>query len=315
MTLRAAALASAQLAMLLAIGSSPAPAPATAATNEHPAPPRITMIADSVGGVLYWVTSAREKLGRGLDFHLDARTCRKLVLPGCYAYGASPPSVLETVRALGPELGQIVVVNVGYNDVATEYARGIDTIMQALGGIGVQHVVWVTLEEAQPNWAEMNGYVRAARTRWPDLVVADWADAAAEHADWFVDGVHMNATGGEAFASFLRPLLLEVCGPPCAPPRVPTMLDPDGRRRAVLLRWTGVEGASSYDLAVRPAGGTWRTVASRLNVTSYRLRGTSGLRLWARVRCRDAQDTPGAWSSSRRISVLPAVVSRRRAPG
>ena len=260
-------------------------------------PPRVTMITDSVGGVLYWATSAREELAEGLDFRLETRACRKLVSLGCYAYEGTPPSALETIRVLGPELGPIVVIDVGYNDFADSYTMGLDTIMSALAAAGVQHVIWVTLEEAQGTWAQINVQIRAAPTRWPSLVVADWATAAAGQPEWFADGVHMNELGGTAFARFLRPLVLDACGAACVPPpAVATLRSAIVRGRTAVLRWRGTDGAATYDLAVRRAEGAWRTVVLRLAATSYRLRGMPGLRIQARVRARDAQDLPGPWS-------------------
>jgi len=276
-------------------GTSVAPAVRSAALP----PPRVTMITDSVGGVLYWATTAREALAEGLDFHLDTRACRKLVSIGCYAYEGAPPSALETIREIGPELGSIVIVNVGYNDLADSYTADLDTVMAALAAAGVRHVIWVTLEEAQGTWAQINVQIRAAPARWPGLVVADWATAVTGHPDWFADGVHMNELGGAAFSRFLRPFVLEACGPACVPPPpVPTLLAPVVRARSALLRWRGTDDAESYDLAVKRDGGAWRTVALRLTATSYRLQGLPGLRLRARVRARNAVDTPGPWSSA-----------------
>jgi hypothetical protein len=91
--------------------------------------------------------------------------------------------------------------------------------MRALLAAGVRRVVWVTLEEAQERWALINARIRAAPNRWPQLVVADWAEASAGK-DWFVDGVHMTSDGGLAFAEFLRPFVLQACGEPCAPPHL-----------------------------------------------------------------------------------------------
>src|SRR5262249_49564083 len=165
---------------------------ATASRGAVPPPPRVTMIADSVGGVLYWVPAAQVELGKGLDFHLEQRTCRKLVEPGCFAYGESPPSALHTIHDLGPTLGQMVIVDVGYNDVADGYGDKLDTVMRALLAAGVQHVVWVTLEETEDPWVAINPQIRAAPARWPQLVVADWAPVAAAHPEWFVDVAHLN---------------------------------------------------------------------------------------------------------------------------
>jgi hypothetical protein len=274
-------------------------------------PPRVTLITDSVGGVLFWVTDARAELAQGLDLRLETRTCRKLIAVGCYAYGETPPSALETIQTLGAELGPLVVVDVGYNDRPDEYAAGLDTVMQALVDAGVQHVIWVTLEETEDVWVANNAIIRDAPTRWPQLVVADWAPVAAANPSWFVDAAHMNADGAFGFARFLRPIILATCGPPCEPPApVPppapvtplaTMLPPTIGTRVAVIRWRGNEDAATFDLAVKRGRGSWRTLASRLAATSYRLRGSRGEQVQARVRARDAAGRPGPWSTSRRI--------------
>jgi hypothetical protein len=181
-------------------------------------PNRVTVITDSVGGVLFWVAEARATLARGLDLDLETKTCRRLVDPGCPAYDdLAPSSALETIVSRGRELGPTVVIDVGYNDQPELYAAHLDEVMRALLAAGVRHVVWVTLGEAQESWALSNAQIRAAPQRWPQLVVADWAQASAGK-QWFVDGVHMTSDGGLAFAEFLRPFVLQACGEPCAPP-------------------------------------------------------------------------------------------------
>ena len=182
--------------------------------------PRVTMITDSVGGALYWDTYAQSVLAYGLDLRVETKTCRRLVETGCPAYGERPPSALETIQSLGHELGPVVVIDVGYNDHAEGYADGLDTVMRALVAAGVQHVVWVTLEETQDVWVDIDAQIRAAPERWPQLVVADWAPVSAGKP-WFVDLVHMNAAGALAFARFLRPIVLGACGPQCTPPTPP----------------------------------------------------------------------------------------------
>jgi hypothetical protein len=265
-----------------------------------PAPlPRVTMITDSVGGVLYWSDDARHVLGRGLDFVLETKTCRRLVSVGCPAYGERPPSALATIQTLGTSLGPVVVVDVGYNDLADGYADGLDTVMRALVAAGVQHVVWVTLEETRDPWVAIDAQIRAAPARWPQLVLADWAPVAAAHPEWFVDRVHMNGLGGMGFAEFLRPIVLGACGSPCrfaslAP--VATMLRPTIGTRSIELRWAGNEAAAGYDLEVRRGRAWWAHVVEDRPVTSYRLLGTPGSHIRVRVRARDWDHIPGAWT-------------------
>jgi hypothetical protein len=168
----------------------------------------VTTISDSVAATLLWHPEARAYLAEGLDFRLEALACRRLAVPGCYAYGANPPSVLDTVRSLDTELGPVVVVDVGYNDRPDEYASGIDPVMQALLDAHVERVIWVTLNEHEEPWAENNAAIRDASKRWPQLVVADWAPLAADNPSWFADSAHLNADGADGFAHFLRPIVL-----------------------------------------------------------------------------------------------------------
>ena len=53
----------------------------------------------------------------------------------------------------------------------------------------------MTLRESQSPWPEINGQIRGAATRWPQLTVADWAPVAAAHPAWFSDNAHMTGPG------------------------------------------------------------------------------------------------------------------------
>ena len=224
------------------------------------APPRVTMITDSVGGVFFWATAPRDAFAKNFDLDLQVKTCRKLVSPGCPAYDdPQPPSALDTVRALGDQIGSIVLIDVGYNDFSDSYATGLDKVMQALVDAHVTHVIWVTLEEMQPAWTAINDEIRTAQARWPELTVADWASVAAGQP-WFPDGPHMNYDGAVAFAAFLRPYVLSACGAPCEPPPpkfcglawtvkgfVPVELDEGGSCASSLAGAVAVERGLSGD--------------------------------------------------------------------
>lgn len=287
------------VASVLALSADPIAATVSDAPPT-PYPPRVTLITDSVGGVLFWVTAARDELGRGLDFHLETKTCRKLVSAGCYSYGEVPPSVLETVQTLGHDLGYLVVVDVGYNDFAEDYDKGLDAVMGALAAAGVERVVWVTLHEGQGTWAEINAQIRAARARWPQLTVADWAPVSAGEPSWFVDAAHMNDVGATGFVHFLRPVVLDACGAACVPPEATaTMLVPAVRAHQATLRWSGNSFATAYDVGVRREGGAWRTVATQLKAMSFRVHGVPGAKMQARIRARDVDGIAGRWSEPR----------------
>jgi len=172
-------------------------------------PVRVTMLADSVGSALLWDPGPFADFSAGLDVRGDAYGCRKLVVPGCPSEeGGNPPSALETIDALGPDLGPVVVMDVGYNDQPAAFADALDTVMKELLAHGVQRVVWVTLNETEGVWKQSNEVIRAAPARWPQLAVADWG-AVALDPSWFQeDEVHFNHDGAVAFGKFLRPIVL-----------------------------------------------------------------------------------------------------------
>lgn len=205
--------------LLVALAMSTRPVRASFLIDpEPPPPPRVTLISDSSAATLLWHGDARAYLAQGLDLRIEALACRKLIAPGCYAYGGNPPSALETIRTLGNELGQLVVIDVGYNDGPDEYAEGIDMVMQALVDTHVERVIWMTLNEHEDVWIQHNANIRDAPQRWPLLVVADWAPVAAANPSWFADVVHLNTEGAVGFAHFLRPIVLSAltdCGPAC----------------------------------------------------------------------------------------------------
>lgn len=208
-----------RLACLLALAAVLGAGAATSSAGSQAgrAAPRITIVADSVGGALVWMGEARAIIERGIDLDLEIATCRKIASIGCVYQGGRPESALEVIRTRPAALGRVVVIKVGYNDLAVDYPDAIDRVMRALEARGVERVVWVTLREVRENYAEMNDAIARAAKRWPTLQVADWSAAGKGHEEWFSDGVHMSLEGGEAFARFLRPIVLGACGAPCGP--------------------------------------------------------------------------------------------------
>jgi hypothetical protein len=203
---------------------------------------------------LQYVPEARQLLGKGLDLRLELTACRKLATPGCAYMGMHPISVLDIVEA-SPlvTLGNVVIVDVGYNEPAEHYDEGMSQVMTALVKLGVQHVLWVTMREQTDNYRWIDDVIRTDARRWPQLQVLDW-DAASRGQDWFQpDGLHLNADGAIGLAQFLRPYVLAACGTDCqsasAPPaRLPKNLRLPRLRGAAVVgrrltclpgRWTG----------------------------------------------------------------------------
>lgn len=171
--------------------------------------PRVTLFGDSVAAALAYQAAARKALGKGLDLQLDAKVCRRLAETGCPYKGDRPQSVLSLVTQPARPLGSVVVIDVGYNDVPSDYGADIDRVMQALVRQNVTTVIWVTMQERRVLYRPTNAAIHAAAKRWPQIRVADWDDASAAKPRWFVDdGLHLTSAGAVGLAQFLRPLVL-----------------------------------------------------------------------------------------------------------
>jgi hypothetical protein len=134
-----------------------------------------------------------------------------LIEPSCPYEGSAPSTALDAVESYGSRLGQVLVVDVGYNDSSSGYAQGIDRIMRAAVKQGARGVVWVTLRESgsyASDYRSINAEIKTAMRRWPELIVADW-NAYSAGKSWFsTDGLHLSASGAIGLASFLRPFVI-----------------------------------------------------------------------------------------------------------
>ncbi len=178
--------------------------------------PRVTMFGDSIADSLNYVADARTILRDGIDLRLELAPCRKLVPIGCAYMGGRPPSVLDIVKdSTLAQLGNIVVVAVGYNDPENNYETDMAQVVNALVDKGVGHVIWLTLREQTDDYRKINRTIEAQAPRWPELRVADW-EASSRGKDWFnPDGLHLNADGAIGMATLIRPFVLTACGSAC----------------------------------------------------------------------------------------------------
>ena len=238
--------------------------PLVLAADGAPAqPPRVTMFGDSVADSLQYVPEARRLLGNGLDLRLELTACRKLATPGCAYMGMHPISVLDIVEA-SPHvaLGDVVIVDVGYNEPAEHYDEGMSQVVSALVRLGVAHVLWVTMREQTDNYRQIDEIIREEARRWPQVEVLDW-DAASRGEDWFQpDGLHLNADGAFGLAEFLRPYVLAACGADCRSASAPPAELPKN------LRPPRLRGAALVGRRVTCLPGTW--TGTRPIVFSYR---------------------------------------------
>jgi hypothetical protein len=110
-------------------------------------------------------------------------------------------SLLRSLKSEG-HLGAEVVVALGTNGPVSD--ADVDTMMSILQG--ASRVVFVNVHVDRP-WQDPDNAVLARGTsRYPNVVVADWATLAAQNPSWFgSDGTHLpiDGAGAQALAALV----------------------------------------------------------------------------------------------------------------
>jgi hypothetical protein len=151
---------------------------------------RVSMYGDSV------MLGARDQLLQqfaGQQVTVDAVEDRSLL------------GAIQMLRAAGPALGDVVVLDLGYNDSSDPgvFRGRIDDAMAALAG--VKHVIWLNQHDWEPDRAGMNAELTAATSRYPNLDVLDWnAEVAAHPEDVYADQIHLTPPGQVAMGTLVR---------------------------------------------------------------------------------------------------------------
>ena len=199
----------------------------------------MTLIGDSVASAVGNTSTALAVVQQGVDLDVEADACRRLEDPSC---PPGPPTVIDLVKQLGPQIGPTVVIAVGYNDFADHYAAEIDDVLAALEAANVQHIFWLTLRAAHHPYIGMNDEIVAAAAKHSEVTVIDWNVYSRSHPEWFqADGLHMLAGGAAAMAGLIHQKLVS-SGIAVPAPRVLTTALPPGRRGAPYIAHLRVAG-------------------------------------------------------------------------
>jgi hypothetical protein len=177
--------------------------------------PRVTVIGDSVLTAVEWNNTPLSILEQGLDVQLEIGVCRTLEGISCPYEGGNVPTLMDVVEQLGAQLGPAVVVEVGYNDPASEFPQRVEDSIDALLAAGVQRVLWVNMREWQQQYIGMNQVLDAAAARHPQVTIVDWESLSHDHYSWFQgDGIHLVYDGAVAMATLLNGAIKQALGPP-----------------------------------------------------------------------------------------------------
>ena len=241
------------------------------AAGTDAASPRVSVISDSVLTAVIWGNDpALTALSQGLDLQIDAQVCRRLNGQSCEFNNTFAPTTLSMINAWATQLGSVVVIVDGYNDLPDHFAGDVELTLNTLRNDRVQHVLWVNLHEIDAEYAAKNAVLAAAAKRHPELRVLDWNAYSSPHPEWYqTDWVHLRPAGGVAIASWLRQAIANAFAPPPPPPD-PALVVPTHQR---LLTRVGAHVTRSLSAA----GGTAPLRWSATNATLRR----AGLHLLA----------------------------------
>lgn len=191
-------------------GTQPSSTPKTSTTTKSSGGQVTgTFVGDSVPASIDYVPAAQKVIEKGLKIKLDLKVCRRLVAPSCTYQGVTPPTALSTVKSYGSDLGDVLIVDVGYNDYSGTYRDDMQAIIKQADQQGVKGIVWVTMRQARSSYDWTNHVIHSEARRYPNVVVADW-NALSTGKPWFgPDGLHLTDSGATNLARFLRPFIYQ----------------------------------------------------------------------------------------------------------
>ena len=223
--------------------------------------PRVSVISDSVLTAVTWGDPAvLASMSAGLDLQIDAGVCRRLNGQSCEFNGTYVPTTLSVINSWITQLGSIVVIVDGYNDIPDQFAGDVELTLNTLRDHGVQHVLWVNLHSVSPEYAAKNAVIASAAQHHPELRVLDWNSYAASHPEWFqTDFIHLRPEGGVAIAAWIHQAIADTLSPPAQPAPPPARATPLVLPAQSLVGRVGVR----FDRHLRAGGGSaplrWRT--------------------------------------------------------
>jgi hypothetical protein len=192
------------------------------ATRSGATAPHVTFFGDSVAEGISDYAPARAIVTKGFDVRWQIAACRRVDQLSCPIDGVRPPNVIDVVNQLGSQLGPTVVVAVGYNDYADQYARNIANAVTLMEHVGVKRIFWLTLHVGHQDYLSMNDAILQAAAYHKALIPVDWNTYSQPHPEWFQsDGIHLTESGSPAMAAFIHTALARVLLKPAAKRRAP----------------------------------------------------------------------------------------------
>jgi len=178
-------------------------------------PGRITVITDSVMTAVLWNATPLATLENGFsDVDMEVGICRTLTGESCAFDDERVPTLVDLVQSLGSQIGDTVVVEVGYNDPLATFPSSFKQAVQTLLAAGVKRILWVNYHVWDPQFATMDTMLAQLARAYPQVSIVDWETDSAAQYHWFQgDGVHLVYDGAMALATLVNVALKETVTP------------------------------------------------------------------------------------------------------
>jgi len=170
-------------------------------------PARVLVVGDSVPAALSYQPSLEREIAKGLDVVFDLQVCRRLATAGCPYGGRLASSALDVV-ASAARTGDVLVVDVGYNDDPAAYRGEMARLIRVATSRGVKKIVWVNLSETRSLYRQTNAAIDSEARSHPIVQVADWSSWSSGKPWFRGDGLHLTDSGARGLALMLRASIL-----------------------------------------------------------------------------------------------------------
>jgi hypothetical protein len=188
----------------------------------HAVRPRILMLGDSTLANMVWTPASQTTL-TGLDYVLDAESCRTISVPSCRGRlnpitgeQIRPPNGLAVLDSYAPGVFDELVLMIGYNESSETFEKSLPLTLAMARAKGFKHVTWLTFHvdgyyqppiDGDASYKSNNKILQVAVEAQRDgyLSLLDWDRYGDENPSFlFGDGAHITEDGAYAVGDFIH---------------------------------------------------------------------------------------------------------------
>jgi hypothetical protein len=183
--------------------------------------PRVFLLGDSTLAALDWEPAAQSTLD-GLNFKLDAESCRAISIPSCRGRADPvtgvriiPDNALTVVGNQPANAFDELVLMIGYDESSATFFKSLPLMLSLARSKGYKHVTWLTFHvdgsyqpplDGDASYRSNNVILKAAVAEQHGyLTLLDWSTYADDTGGLLQsDGAHLSVAGAYAVGDFIH---------------------------------------------------------------------------------------------------------------